>query len=139
MEPRQEDQVEHYVYDKLDRADEQRNVRLIERSSPASHRRFNSRAESRERADADIRQACCPDAFGDKRRCESVRSRAKNDAQDQAQCRLKHDQGIGEFDARGERSGASIANHDPGCSGEALVENFGHHANVGVGVCGDDE
>ncbi|KFA76547.1 hypothetical protein S40288_10616 [Stachybotrys chartarum IBT 40288] len=134
-----DEHVEEDVDGELGRADDERHVGLVEGPRGRGDGRLEGGAQGREGADADVGDAEGPDLLGDEPAGEGAGAGGEADAHDEAEEGLDEDEGVGEGEAPRQGARGPVADDEPGDAGQALVEDLGDDADVGVRVRGDDK
>ncbi len=134
VEARDEQQIQQDVERKPDGADEQRNVRLVQRPRGIGDGRLHGRAERREGADAHVLETRVANGGRHKLLGESLGSRHEHGAHNQAENGLGQDEGVCQTQPRSEGARRFVPDNDPCRAREALVQHFHDDADIGVDI-----
>jgi len=138
MDLRDDQEIKNDVDQKLDCRDHQRYIRFVESSGTGRNGCFDGRRQSRECRDSYIGQRGCAYINKNKSARELFSCAHKRNRHDQSEDTLEDDQSERETVSGRDGSVRSVADDQPRCSWEALIENFGDYSDIGIDISSHD-
>lgn len=135
MVTRDDYQIQNNVDSEFYRADDQGDIRLVQRSRGRCNSSLNRTTQDRERGNAYVGQARSPHLFRHKTVGKSWCSAEEDYTQDESQQRLECDQSVSQLEALCKTPGCFVSNDYPGSPWKTLVDGLRGGVHIGIGIC----